>query len=195
MASAGNLQENNYTWTSAANIIFLESPAFVGWSYSNTSSDLIVGEPLFYGPAPSASCCAADQHSAVLFIPIPSICLSWGTRPSSILACGAARCCLLQLRPVTAAGDVRTARDSLMFLKGFLERFPVYQGRPFWIAGESYGGMYNASPCDHPATPWQRCSCLGKLSSHSHVQEPLLCYTAIHIRTCKSKGGEITCEP
>ena len=40
---AGKLQENKYTWTQAANIIFLESPAFVGWSYSNTSSDIIVG--------------------------------------------------------------------------------------------------------------------------------------------------------
>ena len=39
----GKLQENKYTWTQAANIIFLESPAFVGWSYSNTSSDIIVG--------------------------------------------------------------------------------------------------------------------------------------------------------
>lgn len=27
----------------AANIIFLESPAFVGWSYSNTTSDATVG--------------------------------------------------------------------------------------------------------------------------------------------------------
>jgi len=43
ISPAGKLQENKYTWTQAANIIFLESPAFVGWSYSNTSSDLIVG--------------------------------------------------------------------------------------------------------------------------------------------------------
>ena len=80
-------------------------------------------------------------------------------------------CCFLLLTHATTAGDVRTARDSLMFLKGFLDRFPVYQGRPFWIAGESYGGMYNASPCDHPATPWHKCSYLGSLSPHSHVQE------------------------
>lgn len=30
---------NNYTWISEANIIFLESPVSVGFSYSNTSSD------------------------------------------------------------------------------------------------------------------------------------------------------------
>jgi hypothetical protein len=28
----------------AANIIFLESPAFVGWSFSNDTDDLIVGK-------------------------------------------------------------------------------------------------------------------------------------------------------
>lgn len=38
------------------------------------------------------------------------------------------------------AGDKRTAQDALAFILGFLERYPVYDGRPFWIAGESYGG-------------------------------------------------------
>ena len=42
-AQAGKLQANPYTWTEAANIIFLESPAFVGWSYSNSTADLTVG--------------------------------------------------------------------------------------------------------------------------------------------------------
>ena len=40
----GVLRRNEYAWTGAANIIFLDSPAFVGFSYSNTSSDIIVGE-------------------------------------------------------------------------------------------------------------------------------------------------------
>ena len=78
-ATAGRLQANPYTWTATSNIVFLESPAFVGWSYSNTTSDEYVG-------------------------------------------------------------DARTAADALRFLLGFFERFPVYDGRPFWIAGESYGG-------------------------------------------------------
>lgn len=41
---------------------------------------------------------------------------------------------------VPCTGDARTAKDALNFLLGFLDRFPVYEGRPFWIAGESYGG-------------------------------------------------------
>ena len=44
------------------------------------------------------------------------------------------------------AGDARTASDALMFLQGFMQRFPAYQGRPFWIAGESYGGESLAMP-------------------------------------------------
>ena len=37
-------QANPYPWNRAASVIFLESPAFVGWSYSNTSTDRIVGD-------------------------------------------------------------------------------------------------------------------------------------------------------
>ena len=39
-------------------------------------------------------------------------------------------------------GDERTAKDSLTFLLRFMERFPEYQDRPFWLAGESYAGHY-----------------------------------------------------
>ncbi|GAX79633.1 hypothetical protein CEUSTIGMA_g7074.t1 [Chlamydomonas eustigma] len=38
------LKANPYPWNKKASVLFLESPAFVGWSYSNTSSDAIVGD-------------------------------------------------------------------------------------------------------------------------------------------------------
>jgi serine carboxypeptidase-like clade 2 len=65
-----------------ANVIFLESPAGVGFSYSNTSSENRV------------------------------------------------------------SGDTRTAVDAYIFLLHWLERFPEYKGRDFYIAGESYSGHY-----------------------------------------------------
>lgn len=78
---AGKLVPNKHAWNRDANVLFIESPAFVGFSYSNDTSDL-------------------------------------------------------------AVGDERTARDLVAFLHAFVQRFPAYQGRPFWISGESYGGHY-----------------------------------------------------
>eukprot|EP00192_Tetraselmis_astigmatica_P006177 CAMPEP_0117658360 /NCGR_PEP_ID=MMETSP0804-20121206/5824_1 /TAXON_ID=1074897 /ORGANISM="Tetraselmis astigmatica, Strain CCMP880" /LENGTH=511 /DNA_ID=CAMNT_0005464879 /DNA_START=90 /DNA_END=1622 /DNA_ORIENTATION=+ len=40
----GKLKSNPYSWHRNATVIFLESPAFVGFSYSNTSSDKVVGD-------------------------------------------------------------------------------------------------------------------------------------------------------
>ena len=65
-----------------ANVIFLESPAGVGYSYSNTSSDYDL------------------------------------------------------------SGDERTADDAYVFLVKWLERFPEYKDRTFYISGESYAGHY-----------------------------------------------------
>ncbi|XP_059650036.1 uncharacterized protein LOC132295763 [Cornus florida] len=76
------LSVNKYAWNNAANILFLESPAGVGFSYSNTSSDYDL------------------------------------------------------------SGDIRTAADSYTFLVNWLERFPEYKTRDFFITGESYAGHY-----------------------------------------------------
>ncbi|KAF7137876.1 hypothetical protein RHSIM_Rhsim07G0231400 [Rhododendron simsii] len=76
------LYRNKYSWNNVANVIFLESPAGVGFSYSNTSSDY------------------------------------------------------------KTVGDKRTAEDSYIFLVNWLERFPQYKNRDFYITGESYAGHY-----------------------------------------------------
>uniref|UniRef100_A0A7R9YTY5 Carboxypeptidase n=1 Tax=Chlamydomonas euryale TaxID=1486919 RepID=A0A7R9YTY5_9CHLO len=43
-ADGVTLQKNPLAWNRVANMLFLESPAFVGFSYSNTSADRVVGD-------------------------------------------------------------------------------------------------------------------------------------------------------
>ncbi|KAL6844878.1 hypothetical protein ACP4OV_025537 [Aristida adscensionis] len=76
------LRRNRHAWNNLANVLFLESPAGVGFSFSRNASDY------------------------------------------------------------DTVGDRRTAEDTYVFLVKWLERFPEYQGRDFYIAGESYGGHY-----------------------------------------------------
>jgi len=73
---------NPYSWTTAANLLFLESPVGVGFSYA-------VNEEVY-----------------------------------------------------KTMGDNMTATDSLAFLLRWLDRFPEYKGRDFFIMGESYAGHY-----------------------------------------------------
>ncbi|KAH6772650.1 serine carboxypeptidase-like 40 [Perilla frutescens var. hirtella] len=75
------LWHNKNAWNNVANVIFLESPAGVGFSYSNRSSDY-------------------------------------------------------------ETGDQKTAADAYTFLVNWLERFPEYKKRDFFITGESYAGHY-----------------------------------------------------
>ncbi|XP_058068534.1 serine carboxypeptidase II-2-like [Magnolia sinica] len=39
-------------------------------------------------------------------------------------------------------GDERTAKEALVFLEKWFERFPQYKGREFYIVGESYAGHF-----------------------------------------------------
>ncbi|XP_002517751.2 serine carboxypeptidase-like 40 [Ricinus communis] len=76
------LYSNQFAWNNVANVLFLESPAGVGFSYSNRTSDY------------------------------------------------------------NNSGDRHTAADNYMFLLRWLERFPEYKDRDFYISGESYAGHY-----------------------------------------------------
>ncbi|TYG67521.1 hypothetical protein ES288_D05G082700v1 [Gossypium darwinii] len=80
------LFRNDFAWNNVANVIFLESPAGVCFSFSNTSSNT-----------------SSDYDNA---------------------------------------GDTTTAIDTYTFLVNWLERFPQYKSRDFFIAGESYAGHY-----------------------------------------------------
>ncbi|KAI3667128.1 hypothetical protein L6452_42176 [Arctium lappa] len=76
------LVKNDYSWNKEANMLYLESPAGVGFSYSDNQT--------FY----------------------------------------------------SAVNDVITAADNLAFLEIWLEKYPEYKNRDFYITGESYAGHY-----------------------------------------------------
>jgi len=82
VSQGAELKFNEYAWNKEANLLFLESPVGVGFSYTNKSSDL-------------------DNLN-----------------------------------------DVFVAEDSYSFLVNWLQRFPEYKDREFYIAGESYAGHY-----------------------------------------------------
>ncbi|KAG0620973.1 hypothetical protein M758_4G258800 [Ceratodon purpureus] len=77
------LTVNEFAWNTEVNMIWLESPTGVGFSYSR-----------------------------------------------------------LNMADNTGGGDARTAEDAYNFLVGWLDRFPQYHGRDFYITGESYAGHY-----------------------------------------------------
>ncbi|ONK78097.1 uncharacterized protein A4U43_C02F14280 [Asparagus officinalis] len=79
--SMPKLHLNPYSWSKVSNIIYLDSPAGVGLSYSNDTSDY-------------------------------------------------------------ATGDLKTASDTHKFLLKWFQLYPEFLGNPFYIAGESYAGVY-----------------------------------------------------
>ncbi|KAK0429384.1 hypothetical protein QR680_011351 [Steinernema hermaphroditum] len=82
-ADGQELLENPFAWNKFANVLFLESPRSVGFSYNEY-----------------------DPQNTVVY------------------------------------NDDMTARDNLLAVKSFFDKFPEYQKRPFYIMGESFGGVY-----------------------------------------------------
>ena len=59
------LRINSMSWNKASNLLFVESPAGVGWSYSNTSSDYNTGDE------------TTGENSASLFFQVISLLFLW----------------------------------------------------------------------------------------------------------------------
>ncbi|KAK1398068.1 Carboxypeptidase [Heracleum sosnowskyi] len=79
--SMPKLHLNEYSWSKVSNIIYLDSPAGAGYSYSGNESDY-------------------------------------------------------------STGDKQTASDTHIFLLEWFKLYPEFLRNPFYIAGESYGGVY-----------------------------------------------------
>eukprot|EP00656_Telonema_subtile_P043252 TRINITY_DN49631_c0_g1_i2.p1 TRINITY_DN49631_c0_g1~~TRINITY_DN49631_c0_g1_i2.p1 ORF type:complete len:483 (+),score=84.11 TRINITY_DN49631_c0_g1_i2:193-1641(+) len=79
--NATALVRNKWAWSRAANVLYLEAPAGVGFSWATDKSELITG-------------------------------------------------------------DNQTAYDNLVALSVFFQKFPDLRSNPFYVSGESYGGVY-----------------------------------------------------
>ena len=77
--ATGQLSDNPWAWSKDANVVYVDQPRYVGFSYGS-------------GPMVKSS--------------------------------------------------VDAGQDMVQFILGFLERFPELQGRPIYLAAESYGGHY-----------------------------------------------------
>lgn len=99
-----------------ANILFLESPAGVGFSYTNTSSDLKD---------------SGDERTGKL------------NQTLQIFYFCFLKCFRFFLDDLCWQIFFQAAGDALRFLIRWFERFPQYKYRDFYIAGESYAGLLN----------------------------------------------------
>lgn len=96
-----------WTWTQAANVIFIEQPGefkSCGNLYSllSLTSSLLFLNPLFSNPL------------------LAGVGFSYSETPSDY-----------------TVGDYQASQDVLSFMLGFLERYPQYANRPFFVSGES----------------------------------------------------------
>ncbi|KAF1576996.1 UNVERIFIED_CONTAM: Lysosomal protective protein, partial [Eudyptes pachyrhynchus] len=109
------LKYNDYAWNKIANVLYVESPAGVGFSYSEdkkyATNDTEASDPgCWEGPA---SC-------------LP--------RPGRL---GVLPCCLTPVSPC-----LQVAHNNYLALKDFLRLFPEYSKNDLFLTGESYGGVY-----------------------------------------------------
>jgi carboxypeptidase C (cathepsin A) len=115
--SNGNVYNNPYSWSNASNMLFIDQPVQVGFSYSEAipgyvdpSSNLIV-------QLPSAEC--------------PDYATDWG--------------CATYSYPnytLTASSTDGAAPNFWKTLQGFMGAFPQYSREEFLFTTESYGGHY-----------------------------------------------------
>ena len=62
VASSGDLETNPWGWQNVAHMLFLESPAGVGFSYSNDTSDYVVGDDRAAADVSAALVTFISQH-------------------------------------------------------------------------------------------------------------------------------------
>ncbi|KAL5176710.1 Serine carboxypeptidase-like 34 [Glycine soja] len=113
-SSQPKLKLNPYSWNNATNLLFLESPVRVGFSYTNTSSDISELGDTIIG---NVKCCCHLNICTFFYLAFT-------------------KCDLLMGRYLSTS-----AKDSHTFIIKWFRRFPQFRSHKFYIFGESYAGI------------------------------------------------------
>ncbi|KAM7278159.1 hypothetical protein ACFE04_005293 [Oxalis oulophora] len=109
----GHLVNNKYSWNLVSNMLYVESPIGVGFSYSNTSTDYENWNDTQTG----------------------KLCIFWLTYLSYNIL-------IVEDFSNKQSIVFFTAQDNLHFIVKWLDEFPQYKNSDFFLAGESYAGHY-----------------------------------------------------
>ena len=110
----GKPYNNPYSWSEESNMIFIDQPAQVGFSYTKTTPATVDPESGDVVPLSSPKC-PANETCGTFSIPDPS---------------------------TTANSTINAAENFWKTLQGFMGAFPQYSRNGFHFTTESYGGHY-----------------------------------------------------
>ncbi|GAB7365370.1 hypothetical protein MBLNU230_g6448t2 [Neophaeotheca triangularis] len=113
----GNLTNNPYSWTNSSNMLFVDQPAQVGFSYSTAVSAYVPPTGSNIITLPNATC--------------PDFAADWDCGTYSY-----------PNQTNTANSTHAAAPGMWKTLQGFMGAFPEYSSNGFHFASQSYGGHY-----------------------------------------------------
>jgi carboxypeptidase C (cathepsin A) len=115
--SSGDVVDNPYSWSNVSNMLFIDQPTQVGFSYSEAVPAYVDDYAGFVVVLPNETCPDYAQDSA----------------------CGTYS---LPYQDLTANTTNAAAPNMWKTIQGFMGAFPQYSRNDFYFATESYGGHY-----------------------------------------------------